>query len=97
MLRSRRPPKSTARRGVAVGRKRGFANDAFYWLADFAPLSANATENWQNARPAASSAIRSTPALPRSSILGLHGVDQTAIDDPDTDIVIIDAELPKAA
>ena len=46
--------------------------------------------------PAASSATRSTQALPRSSIDRLHQVDAADDRGSGADMVIIDAEFPKA-
>src|ERR1700716_1705070 len=94
------PPKSNrlAPAYIASG-KRGLLIDAFHSAGlNFAPLSANATEKLSkmlgpgsivgNPLDAGFAAVVD-PSVYMSSI-------KTMIDDPDTDIVIIDAELPKA-
>lgn len=94
------PPKSNRLAAVSLsGGKRGLLIDAFYSAGlNFAPLSANATEKLTkmlgpgsivgNPLDAGFAAVVD-PSVYMSSI-------QIMIDDPDTDIVIIDAELPKA-
>jgi acyl-CoA synthetase (NDP forming) len=94
------PPKSNRLAGVSLsGGKRGLLIDAFdsAGLA-FAPLSANATEKLAkmlgpgsivgNPLDAGFAAVVD-PSVYMQSI-------KIMIDDPDTDIVIIDSELPKA-
>jgi acyl-CoA synthetase (NDP forming) len=94
------PPKSNRLAAVSLsGGKRGLLIDAFYSAGlNFAPLSASATEKLSkmlgpgsivgNPLDAGFAAVVD-PSVYMSSI-------KTMIDDPDTDIVIIDAELPKA-
>jgi acetyltransferase len=94
------PPKSNRLAAVSLsGGKRGLLIDAFDSAGlSFAPLSANATEKLAkmlgpgsivgNPLDAGFAAVVD-PSVYMQSI-------QTMIDDPDTDIVIIDAELPKA-
>ena len=94
------PPKSNRLAAVSLsGGKRGLLIDAFYSAGlNFAPLSASATEKLAkmlgpgsivgNPLDAGFAAVVD-PSVYMSSI-------KTMIDDPDTDIVIIDAELPKA-
>ena len=94
------PPKSNRLAAVSLsGGKRGLLIDAFYSAGmNFAPLSANATTQLAkmlgpgsivgNPLDAGFAAVVD-PSVYMSSI-------QIMIDDPDTDIVIIDAELPKA-
>jgi acyl-CoA synthetase (NDP forming) len=94
------PPKSNRLAAVSLsGGKRGLLIDAFHSAGlNFAPLSASATEKLAkmlgpgsivgNPLDAGFAAVVD-PSVYMSSI-------KTMIDDPDTDIVIIDAELPKA-
>jgi acetyltransferase len=94
------PPKSNRLAAVSLsGGKRGLLIDAFYSAGlNFAPLSANATEQLTkmlgpgsivgNPLDAGFAAVVD-PSVYMNSI-------KIMIDDPDTDIVIIDAELPKA-
>jgi acyl-CoA synthetase (NDP forming) len=94
------PPKGNHLAAVSLsGGKRGLLIDAFYSAGmNFAPLSANATTQLAkmlgpgsivgNPLDAGFAAVVD-PSVYMSSI-------QIMIDDPDTDIVIIDAELPKA-
>ena len=94
------PPKGNRLAAVSLsGGKRGLLIDAFYSAGmNFAPLSPNATEQLAkmlgpgsivgNPLDAGFAAVVD-PSVYMSSI-------QIMIDDPDTDIVIIDAELPKA-
>jgi acetate---CoA ligase (ADP-forming) len=94
------PPKSNRLAAVSLsGGKRGLLIDAFYSAGlNFAPLSASATEKLTkmlgpgsivgNPLDAGFAAVVD-PSVYMQSI-------QIMIDDPDTDIVIIDAELPKA-
>jgi acyl-CoA synthetase (NDP forming) len=94
------PPKSNRLAAVSLsGGKRGLLIDAFDSAGlSFAPLSASATEKLSkmlgpgsivgNPLDAGFAAVVD-PSVYMSSI-------KTMIDDPDTDIVIIDAELPKA-
>jgi acetate---CoA ligase (ADP-forming) len=94
------PPKSNRLAAVSLsGGKRGLLIDAFYSAGlNFAPLSANATEKLAkmlgpgsivgNPLDAGFAAVVD-PSVYMQSI-------KIMIDDPDTDIVIIDAELPKA-
>ena len=94
------PPKGNRLAAVSLsGGKRGLLIDAFYSAGmNFAPLSANATTQLAkmlgpgsivgNPLDAGFAAVVD-PSVYMSSI-------QIMIDDPDTDIVIIDAELPKA-
>ncbi len=94
------PPKSNRLAAVSLsGGKRGLLIDAFYSAGlNFAPLSANATEKLTemlgpgsivgNPLDAGFAAVVD-PSVYMQSI-------KIMIDDPDTDIVIIDAELPKA-
>src|SRR5258705_8801184 len=94
------PPKGNRLAAVSLsGGKRGLLIDAFSSAGlSFAPLSADATEKLAKMLGAGSIvgnpldagfAAVVDPSVYMSSI-------QTMIDDPDTDIVIIDAELPKA-
>ena len=94
------PPKGNRLAAVSLsGGKRGLLIDAFYSAGlNFAPLSANATGQLAkmlgpgsivgNPLDAGFAAVVD-PSVYMSSI-------KIMIDDPDTDIVIIDAELPKA-
>jgi acyl-CoA synthetase (NDP forming) len=94
------PPKSNRLAAVSLsGGKRGLLIDAFYSAGlNFAPLSPNANEQLAkmlgpgsivgNPLDAGFAAVVD-PSVYMSSI-------KIMIDDPDTDIVIIDAELPKA-
>ncbi len=94
------PPKGNRLAAVSLsGGKRGLLIDAFYSAGlNFAPLSPNATEQLAkmlgpgsivgNPLDAGFAAVVD-PSVYMSSI-------KIMIDDPDTDIVIIDAELPKA-
>jgi acetate---CoA ligase (ADP-forming) len=94
------PPKSNRLAAVSLsGGKRGLLIDAFYSAGlNFAALSASATEKLTkmlgpgsivgNPLDAGFAAVVD-PSVYMQSI-------QIMIDDPDTDIVIIDAELPKA-
>src|SRR6201986_1297631 len=94
------PPKSNSLAAVSLsGGKRGLLIDAFYSAGmNFAPLGAGATEKLAkmlgpgrivgNPLDAGFAAVVD-PSVYMQSI-------QIMIDDPDTDIVIIDAELPKA-
>jgi acyl-CoA synthetase (NDP forming) len=94
------PPKSNRLAAVSLsGGKRGLLIDAFYAAGlNFAPLSPDATEKLTkmlgpgsivgNPLDAGFAAVVD-PGVYMQSI-------QIMIDDPDTDIVIIDAELPKA-
>jgi acetyltransferase len=94
------PPKSNRLAAVSLsGGKRGLLIDAFYSAGlNFAPLSANATAQLTkmlgpgsivgNPLDAGFAAVVD-PSVYMNSI-------KIMIDDPDTDIVIIDAELPKA-
>ena len=94
------PPKSNRLAAVSLsGGKRGLLIDAFYSAGlNFAPLSKNATE--QLAEMLGPGSIVGNPLDAGFAAV----VDPTVymksikimIDDPDTDIVIIDAELPKA-
>lgn len=94
------PPKSNRLAAVSLsGGKRGLLIDAFYSSGlNFAPLSANATDKLAkmlgpgsivgNPLDAGFAAVVD-PSVYMQSI-------KIMIDDPDTDIVIIDSELPKA-
>ena len=94
------PPKGNRLAAVSLsGGKRGLLIDAFYSAGlNFAPLSSNATGQLAkmlgpgsivgNPLDAGFAAVVD-PSVYMSSI-------KIMIDDPDTDIVIIDAELPKA-
>ena len=94
------PPKSNRLAAVSLsGGKRGLLIDAFHSAGlNFAPLSLNATKQLSqmlgpgsivgNPLDAGFAAVVD-PSVYMSSI-------KIMIDDPDTDIVIIDAELPKA-
>src|ERR1700755_411800 len=94
------PPKGDRLAAVTLsGGKRGLLIDAFYSAGmNFAPLSASATEKLAkmlgpgsivgNSLDAGFAAVVG-PGVYMESI-------KIMIDDPDTDIVIIDAELPKA-
>jgi len=94
------PPKSNRLAAVSLsGGKRGLLIDAFYSAGlNFAPLSKNATE--QLAKMLGPGSIVGNPldagfaAVVDPSVY-MKSI-QIMIDDPDTDIVIIDAELPKA-
>jgi acyl-CoA synthetase (NDP forming) len=94
------PPKGNRLAAVSLsGGKRGLLIDAFYSAGmNFAPLSPNATE--QLARMLGPGSIVGNPldagfaAVVDPSVY-MKSI-QIMIDDPDTDIVIIDAELPKA-
>jgi acyl-CoA synthetase (NDP forming) len=94
------PPKSNRLAAVSLsGGKRGLLIDAFYSAGmNFAPLSSNATE--QLAKMLGPGSIVGNPldagfaAVVDPSVY-IKSI-QIMIDDPDTDIVIIDAELPKA-
>lgn len=94
------PPKGHRLAAVSLsGGKRGLLIDAFDSAGlNFAPLSADATEKL--AKMLGPGSIVGNPldagfaAVVDPSVY-MHSI-QTMIDDPDTDIVIIDAELPKA-
>jgi acyl-CoA synthetase (NDP forming) len=94
------PPKGNRIAAVSLsGGKRGLLIDAFYSAGmNFAPLSPNATE--QLAKMLGPGSIVGNPldagfaAVVDPSVY-MNSI-KTMIDDPDTDIVIIDAELPKA-
>ncbi|MEH2494597.1 acyl-CoA synthetase (NDP forming) [Bradyrhizobium sp. AZCC 1678] len=94
------PPKGNRIAAVSLsGGKRGLLIDAFYSAGmNFAPLSANATE--QLAQMLGPGSIVGNPldagfaAVVDPSVY-IKSI-KIMIDDPDTDIVIIDAELPKA-
>src|ERR1700760_4030444 len=94
------PPKSNRLAAVSLsGGKRGLLIDAFYSAGlNFAPLSVNAST--QLAKMLGPGSIVGNPldagfaAVVDPSVY-MQSI-QIMIDDPDTDIVIIDAELPKA-
>ncbi|MEH2522069.1 acyl-CoA synthetase (NDP forming) [Bradyrhizobium sp. AZCC 1610] len=94
------PPKGNRIAAVSLsGGKRGLLIDAFYSAGmNFAPLSPNATE--QLAKMLGPGSIVGNPldagfaAVVDPSVY-MNSI-KIMIDDPDTDIVIIDAELPKA-
>src|ERR1700742_825168 len=94
------PPKSNRLAAVSLsGGKRGLLIDAFYSAGlNFAPLGPSATEKL--ARMLGPGSIVGNPldagfaAVVDPSVY-MQSI-QVMIDDPDTDIVIIDAELPKA-
>src|SRR6266403_5938446 len=94
------PPKGGRLAAVTLsGGKRGLLIDAFYSAGlNFAPLSQNATE--QLAKMLGPGSIVGNPldagfaAVVDPSVY-MNSI-KIMIDDPDTDIVIIDAELPKA-
>jgi acetyltransferase len=94
------PPKGNRLAAVSLsGGKRGLLIDAFYSAGmNFAPLSPNATE--QLAKMLGPGSIVGNPldagfaAVVDPSVY-MKSI-QIIIDDPDTDIVIIDAEMPKA-
>jgi acetate---CoA ligase (ADP-forming) len=94
------PPKSNRLAAVSLsGGKRGLLIDAFYSAGlNFAPLSPNATE--QLVKMLGPGSIVGNPldagfaAVVDPSVY-MNSI-KIMIDDPDTDIVIIDAELPKA-
>jgi acyl-CoA synthetase (NDP forming) len=94
------PPKRNRLAAVSLsGGKRGLLIDAFYQAGlNFAPLSNNASE--QLAKMLGPGSIVGNPldagfaAVVDPSVY-MKSI-QIMIDDPDTDIVIIDAELPKA-
>src|SRR5215831_11631384 len=94
------PPKGNRLAAVSLsGGKRGLLIDAFYSAGmSFAPLSANATA--QLAQMLGPGSIVGNPldagfaAVVDPSVY-MQSI-KIMIDDPDTDIVIIDAELPKA-
>ena len=94
------PPKGNRLAAVSLsGGKRGLLIDAFYSAGlNFAPLSPNATE--QLAKMLGPGSIVGNPldagfaAVVDPSVY-MNSI-KIMIDDPDTDIVIIDAELPKA-
>ena len=94
------PPKGNRLAAVSLsGGKRGLLIDAFHAAGlNFAPLSASATEKL--ARMLGPGSIIGNPldagfaAVVDPSVY-MQSI-KTMIDDPDTDIVIIDAELPKA-
>jgi acyl-CoA synthetase (NDP forming) len=94
------PPKGNRLAAVSLsGGKRGLLIDAFYSAGlNFAPLSANATA--QLAKMLGPGSIVGNPldagfaAVVDPSVY-MNSI-KIMIDDPDTDIVIIDAELPKA-
>ncbi|MBA2403096.1 MAG: acetate--CoA ligase family protein [Bradyrhizobium sp.] len=94
------PPKSNRLAAVSLsGGKRGLLIDAFDSAGlNFAPLSANATENL--AKMLGPGSIVGNPLDAGFAAVVDPGVYMQSIkimiDDPDTDIVIIDAELPKA-
>ncbi|NEU98236.1 acetate--CoA ligase family protein [Bradyrhizobium uaiense] len=94
------PPKGNRLAAVSLsGGKRGLLIDAFYSAGlNFAPLSENASE--QLAKMLGPGSIVGNPldagfaAVVDPSVY-MKSI-EIMIDDPDTDIVIIDAELPKA-
>jgi acetyltransferase len=94
------PPKGNRLAAVSLsGGKRGLLIDAFYSAGmNFAPLSPNASE--QLAKMLGPGSIVGNPldagfaAVVDPSVY-MKSI-QIMIDDPDTDIVIIDSELPKA-
>src|SRR3954470_5706750 len=94
------PPKANRLAAVSLsGGKRGLLIDAFYSAGmNFAPLSANATA--QLAKMLGPGSIVGNPldagfaAVVDPSVY-MQSI-KVMIDDPDTDIVIIDSELPKA-
>jgi acetyltransferase len=94
------PPKGNRLAAVSLsGGKRGLLIDAFYSAGmHFAPLSANASE--QLAQMLGPGSIVGNPldagfaAVVDPSVY-MKSI-KIMIDDPDTDVVIIDAELPKA-
>ncbi|KWV46282.1 acetyl-CoA synthetase [Bradyrhizobium macuxiense] len=94
------PPKGNRLAAVSLsGGKRGLLIDAFYSAGlNFAPLSPNASE--QLAKMLGPGSIVGNPldagfaAVVDPSVY-MKSI-EIMIDDPDTDIVIIDAELPKA-
>src|SRR5256885_4376561 len=94
------PPKGNRLAAVSLsGGKRGLLIDAFYSAGmNFAPLSANASE--QLAKMLGPGSIVGNPldagfaAVVDPSVY-MKSI-KIMIDDPDTDIVIIDSELPKA-
>src|ERR1700754_181547 len=94
------PPKGNRLAAVSLsGGKRGLLIDTFYAAGmDFAPLSANASE--QLAKMLGPGSIVGNPldagfaAVVDPSVY-MKSI-KIMIDDPDTDIVIIDSELPKA-
>ncbi|UFX45810.1 acetate--CoA ligase family protein [Bradyrhizobium sp. 41S5] len=94
------PPKGNRLAAVSLsGGKRGLLIDAFYSAGlNFAPLSPNATE--QLAKMLGPGSIVGNPldagfaAVVDPSVY-MKSI-KIMIDDPDTDIVVIDAELPKA-
>jgi acetyltransferase len=94
------PPKSNRLAAVSLsGGKRGLLIDAFYSAGlNFAPLSPSATEKL--AKMLGPGSIVGNPLDAGFAAVVDPGVYmqsiQIMIDDPDTDIVIIDAELPKA-
>ena len=95
------PPKNNRLAAVSLsGGKRGLLIDAFFSAGlNFAPLSKNASgTTGQNARTRQHRRQSARRRLCRGGrSLRLHEASiQVMIDDPDTDIVIIDAELPKA-
>ena len=93
-------PKSNRLAAVSLsGGKRGLLIDAFFSAGmNFAPLSADATEKL--AKMLGPGSIVGNPLDAGFAAVVDPGVYmqsiQIMIDDPDTDIVIIDAELPKA-
>jgi acetate---CoA ligase (ADP-forming) len=94
------PPKSNRLAAVSLsGGKRGLLIDAFYSAGmNFAPLSANA--NAQLAKMLGPGSIVGNPldagfAAVVDPTVYMKSI-QIMIDDPDIDLVIIDAELPKA-
>jgi len=94
------PPKGNRLAAVSLsGGKRGLLIDAFYSAGmNFAPLSANATA--QLAQMLGPGSIVGNPLDAGFAAVVDPSVYMKSIkifiDDPDTDIVIIDAELPKA-
>lgn len=94
------PPKSNRLAAVSLsGGKRGLLIDAFHSAGlNFAPLSASATEKL--AKMLGPGSIVGNPldagfAAAVDPSVYMQSI-KVMIDDPDTDIVIIDAELPKA-
>jgi acyl-CoA synthetase (NDP forming) len=94
------PPKNNRLAAVSLsGGKRGLLIDAFYSAGlNFAPLSQSATEKL--AKMLGPGSIVGNPLDAGFAAVVDPGVYmqsiQIMIDDPDTDIVIIDSELPKA-
>src|ERR1700686_995212 len=94
------PPKGNRLAAVTLsGGKRGLLIDAFFWAGlNFAPLSKNASDGL--ARMLGPGSIVGNPLDAGFAAVGDPSVYMQSIkimiDDPDTDIVIIDSELPKA-